>query len=500
MSKQFLAFHNVSFGYESSLENILGDVSIKIARGWTGVIGSNGSGKTTLLKLACGLLTPNDGSIERPANSYYNEQRTDCEPINFMELLQSYDKLVFQLIDGLQIKPDWIERWETLSHGERKRAQIACALFNQPDLLAIDEPTNHLDSEAKKMLLDSLKSYKGIGLLVSHDRELIEDLCAQFIFIDSPVIDFRRGKLSEVMKQRKSENDFALKQIEIKQLELSKLEKEYQRRSAVVEKMRKKSSKKDIDKKDHDAKAKIDLGRLTGKDAVGGKLKTRMQRRIDTAKSQMSGIEIKREYQTGIVLSDSVSKRNFLLNLEPGIISLSSREILLHQNLFIGSIDKIAVTGENGSGKSTLIKYIMQFLNAEPENITYIPQEISVDETKQLNADIKKLQNDQLGKLMIIVSRLGSDAKRLLSTEIPSPGETRKLLLGLGIAKNPHIIIMDEPTNHIDLVSIECLEDALKNVSCALLLVSHDKHFLDALTNKEWRLSGDSKTFEVECV
>ncbi len=269
MSKQFLAFHNVSFGYESSLENILGDVSIKIARGWTGVIGSNGSGKTTLLKLACGLLTPNDGSIERPANSYYNEQRTDCEPINFMELLQSYDKLVFQLIDGLQIKPDWIERWETLSHGERKRAQIACALFNQPDLLAIDEPTNHLDSEAKKMLLDSLKSYKGIGLLVSHDRELIEDLCAQFIFIDSPVIDFRRGKLSEVMKQRKSENDFALKQIEIKQLELSKLEKEYQRRSAVVEKMRKKSSKKDIDKKDHDAKAKIDLGRLTGKDAVG---------------------------------------------------------------------------------------------------------------------------------------------------------------------------------------------------------------------------------------
>ena len=111
---------------------------------------------------------------------------------------------------------------------------------------------------------------------------------------------------------------------------------------------------------------------------------------------------------------------------------------------------------------------------------------------------IKSLSNEELGKLMIIVSRLGSDAKRVLDTELPSPGETRKLLLGLGITKNPHIIIMDEPTNHMDLVSIECLEEALKNVKCALLLVSHDKRFLESLTDINWNIKKNSNEFKLE--
>jgi len=168
--------------------------------------------------------------------------------------------------------------------------------------------------------------------------------------------------------------------------------------------------------------------------------------------------------------------------------------------LLIAPTDKIALTGENGSGKSTLIRFIFKYINAEPENITYIPQEISIDETKRLMDEIRTLRNEQLGKLMIIASRLGSDAKRLLVTDVPSPGESRKLLLGLGITKSPHIIIMDEPTNHMDLVSIECLEDALKNVSCALLLVSHDKRFLEALTDKTWKISGDGKTFSANSI
>jgi len=109
--------------------------------------------------------------------------------------------------------------------------------------------------------------------------------------------------------------------------------------------------------------------------------------------------------------------------------------------------------------------------------------------------EIKKLSNEQLGKLLIIVSRLGSDAKRILETDIPSPGETRKLMLGLSITKNPYIIIMDEPTNHMDIVSIECLEDALQNVLCALLLVSHDKRFLESLTEKEWMITKDENSF-----
>ena len=200
------------------------------------------------------------------------------------------------------------------------------------------------------------------------------------------------------------------------------------------------------------------------------------------------------------ILSDSVSKRNYILNLESGHLRLSEHKNLYFENLVIGPTDKISLNGKNGSGKSTLIRYIINYINAEPENIAYRPQEISIEEKKNMMNEIKALPNDQLGKLMIIISRLGSNAKNVLATDVPSPGETRKLVLGLGITKNPHIIIMDEPTNHMDIISNECLEDALKNVSCALLIVSHDKNFRDALTEKEWKIIGDGNAFSVSSV
>ncbi len=398
----------------------------------------------------------------------------------------------------LDIKHEWINRWETLSHGERKKVQIACALWSQPNLLAVDEPTNHLYHETKMKIEETLKSYNGIGLIVSHDRDLMERLCDQFLFIDNSIIDFRSGKLSEILTQKNLENKSSLKLLETKKSEMQKLEKEYKRRSVVFEKLNKKSSKKNIAKKDFDAKAKIDLARLTGKDITAARLKKQMSKRLNKTQSEIDNIKIKREYETGISISNSVTKRNYLLNMKKGVLKLSNRKELAYKDLLINPSDKISLTGKNGSGKSTIIKKIIKNINADKENITYIPQEISIEETEKIVNEIKGLSNNNLGKLMIIISRLGSDAKRILNTELPSPGETRKLLLGLGITKNPHIIIMDEPTNHMDLVSIECLENALAEVKCALLLVSHDKKFLKTLTNIEWKIiGGDDEYFLV---
>jgi len=128
------------------------------------------------------------------------------------------------------------------------------------------------------------------------------------------------------------------------------------------------------------------------------------------------------------------------------------------------------------------------------EQRTYVPQEIDVGQSRDLLDQARQLPASQLGHLMNIVSRLGSRPDRLLASDEPSPGETRKLMLALGMVHTPHIIVMDEPTNHMDLPSIEAVETALSDCPCALLLVSHDTRFLQRLTQTTWHISPDPET------
>ncbi len=131
----------------------------------------------------------------------------------------------------------------------------------------------------------------------------------------------------------------------------------------------------------------------------------------------------------------------------------------------------------------------MRSLNVPEERVTYLPQEIDVESSRDIMVKTRGLPKDVLGHMMTVVSRLGSRPHRLLESMEPSPGETRKILLAMGIAHATHLIIMDEPTNHLDLPSIECLEEALRDCPCGLLLVSHDRRFLESLTGTRWHIS-----------
>jgi len=117
-------------------------------------------------------------------------------------------------------------------------------------------------------------------------------------------------------------------------------------------------------------------------------------------------------------------------------------------------------------------------------SFTYVPQEIDIDTSEDIMAQARDLPNEKLGQMMTVVSRLGSRPHRLLESLEPNPGEIRKILLAKGIANVPHLIVMDEPTNHLDLPSIECLEQALIDCPCGLLLVSHDRRFLKTLIRR----------------
>ena len=150
--------------------------------------------------------------------------------------------------------------------------------------------------------------------------------------------------------------------------------------------------------------------------------------------------------------------------------------------------DRIAITGANGMGKTTFIRHILNHIDIPNEHLVYLPQEIDMMKTRKIMADVNHLSHEQLGKIMTVVSALGSRPERLLHNLDISPGELRKVLLALGIIRQPHLIVMDEPTNHLDLPAIECLENALKDCPCGLLLISHDLHFLQQVTSKRWHL------------
>ena len=135
----------------------------------------------------------------------------------------------------------------------------------------------------------------------------------------------------------------------------------------------------------------------------------------------------------------------------------------------------------------------MQSLNLPINQVTYVPQEIDIHASRNVIERARDLPNEKLGQMMTVVSCLGSRPHRLLESVKPSPGEIRKVLLATGIANVPHLIVMDEPTNHLDLPSIECLEQALFDCPCGLLLVSHDRRFLETLTHQRWHISEDRR-------
>ena len=488
MTSEFLLFDNVSFSYTAASERILNGFSASIPAGWMGLVGANGAGKTTILKLACGQLEPDSGGLRRPGEAVYCPQRTDAPPERFAELLAAADAFASRIRERLEIEHDWIERWPSLSHGERKRAQIGAAFFAQPAVLALDEPTNHIDADGRAMLLSVLREYRGIGLLVSHDRELLDTLCERCLFLDPPEAVMRPGPYTSGRREAAREEESARERKELARQQAERLRKEALRRRDQARSVERGLSKKRLARGDHDGKGLIDLARLTGVDGKSAKLAARMQSRFEKAARNADGIKVRKRYEMGIWFEGERCRRDALFQLPAGTISLGNGRWLVHPELIMRPGDRLALTGANGTGKSTLIRRILEAVDLPPDRLTYLPQEIDLRSSRDILAEVRGQPPEVLGRIMNAVSRLGSRPAGLLSTAEPSPGELRKLLLALGIARKPYLIIMDEPTNHLDLPSIECLEEALADCPCGLLLVSHDEPLLSRLTRKRWHI------------
>lgn len=493
----FLTFNNVSFSYDTSAEPLFENISVSFSNGWTGVVGENGCGKTTFLQLATQILKPCSGNLNSSStSSIYCQQRTDFPPEELSEFFYALDNNACKLKGILGISEDRFCRWETLSHGERKRTQIAVALWKKPQILAVDEPTNHLDRYVRNLIIASLLDFNGIGLIVSHDRELLDKLCNKCLFIDHPEVKLYIGNYSKCASQKKIEEETAIAELQTAKRSYENLKREIQKRKEWTEQAEKHRSKRHIDKNDHDAKSKIDAYIVSGKDGKAGRLKRQLEGRLQQSQEKMLSIKIKKEYDTGIWLNSSVSGKNCLFRIPEGQLNLGTAK-LFHPELEMYSTDKIAITGVNGTGKSTLIRHITNILDVPEDKLIYIPQEIDIEISKSIIQLIMNLANDKKARIMSIIRHLGSNPTRILATNIPSPGEVRKLLIAKGILQEPHLIIMDEPTNHLDLISIECIENILRDCNCGLLLVSHDYTFLKKLTTQQWHIAENNRIYQL---
>jgi len=499
-SRISVAVRDVTFRYQSAPDPTISALTADFPRGFTGIIGANGSGKTTLLQLVAGLLAPESGTIHGAGDAIYCEQRTDNPPAGFVDFLNDWDSEGVELRRRLGIEFEYLEHWDTLSHGERKRAQIAHALWCRPEVFTIDEPTNHIDAGARNMLVQNLKCFQGIGLIVSHDRDLLDDLCDQCLWLEPPTSCMYPGGYTQALQQKELGRDVAIRERQKAVNEHKRLQREVFRRRDKAARSNAERSKRGLGPKDSDGREKINLARVSGKDGQAGRLLRQLDGRVQQADVRAKGAVVTKQYETGIWLPGSRSQRDMLFELSAGEVPLAPGRVLRFPQLLMKPEDRIAITGLNGLGKSTLIRLILNEVNVPPEKIIEMPQEVSLSKSRQILEMARTLSNEKLGHVMNVVSRLGSRPHRLLESIQPSPGEIRKLLLALGMARSPHLIVMDEPTNHLDPVSVEALETVLADCPCGLLVVSHDQRFLERVSATSWRIKQEKTTDSIVIV
>lgn len=496
-----LEIQKLYFSYPSSHVTLFEDFSLQFNDGWTCIAGSNGCGKSTLLKLIAGLLKPDEGRIVncgQTSSGYviYCPQETVEVPENLYSVFWSDDNEIRRFFSMLHITEEMIARYDSLSGGEKKRIQIACALADQPTVLLLDEPTNHLDEGTVCMISDTLALFSGIGIIVSHDRSFADSLCKHTVYLYNEARAFSGGRecvvcesysggLSKALELR--QQNAAHNRGEWEKLD-SKAAGEKQRSRRLAEENERSKSrldKKNIDPRDHDAKRKIDVARLGGKDRSTGDAKANLDSQIQRTEAARDSVKKSLMRKEGFSVEGAGFAKAIVIEESDIFASEEKTSYKLHiPRIVINPDSKIALTGQNGTGKSLFIKHLISELekSGRTKEVMYLPQEISEDLKNKILFDFNELEDAERGAVLSTLYRLGSEPENLQQGSV-SPGELRKLMISLAVEKPLSLLILDEPTNHMDITSVLALERALSSLSCALIVVSHDRAFLEKVTD-----------------
>lgn len=496
-------------------KNLFQDVSLRLLPNERyGIVGANGSGKSTLLRILAHEFEPDSGEVEIPTDvrvfrigqdhnlndeipiidtammgqkevfdaikrkdallkEASSDQTVGNEIARLEEIIHNKEgyrlrSLSQSILEGLGIDTrDHDQPLKILSGGYKWRVSLAQALIKSPDVLMLDEPTNHLDIVSIRWLELFLSTYRGLVILVSHDKRFMDHVCTQILDIDFDTITAYAGNFTAFEKARSL---FLLQ----KEKEILAQEKEIAKKQAFIDRFRAKASKA------RQAQSRI-------------KQLERMEI-VEPVKS--SRIHPKFKFDIAEIGSKEV------LTVKDLSKSYADKQIIKNLSFAVQRGEKIAVIGPNGSGKSTLIKALTLEFSECAKAIKWghgtLPGYFAQDTGKKIKAkDISVLEwlwqfcadkpqsyvQGMLGRVLFS----GEDAKK--STKDLSGGELGRLHLAYLMIMKPNVLLLDEPTNHLDLETIESLTQALCEYEGTLILVSHDRTFIDRIALRIMEIS-----------
>ncbi len=480
-------------------------LDLHLTPGWTGVVGPNGAGKTTLLELIAGRLAPTTGRIRRvPAGLTVAlcPQRVDACTDAIRQFSWDWARRAVLLRADLELDPEAIERWPTLSPGERKRWQVGAALADRPGALLLDEPTNHLDADGRARLVEALRRFDGIGLLVAHDRALLDELTEATLWVEGGRVERIRAPYSVAAAERAAARAGRVAALEARQADAraAKARLADARRRAETDSARRKRQVRD--RRDRDARGAAAKDRAAHGAAKGARQMSTLRATAEAA-DRAAVHDLRAGVGRGLFVDHDPAPFDPLAVLDAAEVRARGSEgaeagegpvILRGVRLAVRRGDRIRITGANGAGKTTLLSALRRAARVPEARALFVPQHLPAGAGIEALDAVRALPPDERGRVMQLVAALGVEPDRLLASARPSPGEVRKLVLARGLARRPWWVVLDEPGNHLDLPSIERLQAALAEFPGAMLLVSHDAVFAEALTDIEWRVAGGRVT------
>jgi len=470
-------------------------VSFQLATGWTGVVGRNGAGKTTLMRLITGALNPSSGHVrfDPPgARVQLCPQTVETMTDEIAAFAAATDGVSRRIQGELRLDSGDVARWPTLSPGERRRWQVGAALAGEPALLILDEPTDHLDADARELLGGALGSFTGIGIVVSHDRALLDSLTAYTIRVHDGTARLWRGayaiaKQSWEAEEREHHAKYERLKHQHEVLKRRLADKRRLAQSAEAE-WNAGAGLRMNGPRDHDATSMLARGRAEMASRRISRDAGVLRRSVDRVSERIEEFHFRKEKGRSIFIDYRPAPVSRLFVLNAPTVMAGPAPLLKDVHLVVTRESRIRVAGPNGIGKSTLLRAMLGSARIPAERMLYLPQELTIEDGGRLLDSMRELGAAERSRVLTLVAGLGVDPDRVLESRSPSPGEARKLALAYGLGRQVWAAVLDEPTNHLDIPAIERVEDALADYPGALVMVTHDDPLARRCTNVEWRL------------